>query len=137
MQRVIFDYRARKINVGNPQFATSENTILSHQYIMDNAIEVASGDITLEAVVTPSLFTATNANYLQLISASPFYIKTTINTTTSNINESSLFSYFNKLTPLGSIELYNGSTIYDPVGATFTTDAGTVSQIVTYLLMRF
>jgi len=139
MQRVILNYSARKTDItGSPAFATQYSDVMINQQIVDNAVEVGSGDISL-AIVSPFLssFTAVNANHLQLISASPFYIKTTISGITSAIQKTSLFSYSNTTTPIDSIELYNGTAVYDPVAGTFSADGGTITQTVTYVTLKF
>jgi len=139
MQRVIIDYGARKVNIsGTPTFASSYSDVYNKQIILDNAVEVSTGDITLSQI-TPliSPFTATNSNYLQLTSVVPFYIKTTIGGSVSAVQKTSIFAYHNTVVPIDSIELYSGTSIYDPVSGLFSVDGGTVTQIVTYMQLKF
>jgi len=138
MQRIIFDYSARKIDVaGTTSFASQYSGLLTKQQIIDNATESSVGDISLPiAAPLLSTFTSINANYLQLISQTPFYIRTTIGGVQSGFQKTSLFAYHNTVTPLDSIELYNGNAVYDGV-VTFSADAGTISQTITYLQLKF
>lgn len=139
MQRVIFDYAVRKTDIsGTPAFATQYSDVMKDRQIVDNAVEVASGNISLP-VASPflSAFTAANANYLQLISTSPFYIKITISGVQTNLWATSAFSYSNPTTPIESIELYNGTAVYDSVTGTFSADGGTVAQTITYVMLKF
>jgi len=138
MQRVIFDYSARKVDVaGATSFAAQYSSLFVKQQIIDNALESSVGDITLPAIVPLlSSFTAVNVNYLQLISTTPFFIRTTIGGVQSAFQKTSLFSYHNVITPLDGIELYSGTSVYDGA-VTFSIDGGTVSQVVTYIQLKF
>jgi len=138
MQRIIFDYSARKVDVANAtSFAAQYSSLFIKQQIIDNALESSVGDITLSAVAPLlSSFTALNVNYLQLISTTPFFIRTTIAGTQSAFQKTSLFAYHNTVTPIDSIELYTGTSIYDGA-VTFSVDGGTVPQVVTYIQLKF
>jgi len=139
LQRVIIDYGARKVNIsGTPTFASSYSDVYNKQIILNNAVEVSTGDITLSQLAPlVSPFTAVGSNYLQLISSAPFYIKTTIAGVISAVQKTSIFSYHNDIVPIDSIELYSGTSIYDPITSLFSIDGGTTTQVVTYMQLKF